>query len=101
MSQWNANEFRDRFRGQASRYMRMSSGQSSWPLKIAAGAAGLVLLAIVLLLVIPATLVFLLVLLAGRAVQAVGSGVRGVFGGGTTEGRRNVRVIVRRDASEP
>jgi len=86
----------------STRVYRVVSRQPSWVMRLAVGAGLLVFLGIVLLLVIPALVIFLVVLGAGALAQATADRVRSLFSGGGGDGmerrgRKNVRVIEPRD----
>lgn len=80
----------------AARVYRVFASQPSWALKLGASLAAVMIVAVTLLLIVPAIVVFMLVMLLGAAVQRLRSllprrksPVRDI------EGRKNVRVIGR------
>lgn len=73
--------------------------QPPWVVRLAVAAGALVLTGLVLLLLVPALVAAVVVFVLAALVAAAQSRVRRlVFPRGGTEGRRNVRVIERRDA---
>lgn len=82
----------------AVRLLTFAGRQPGWVAKLALGAASLVVIAITLLLVIPALIIGLAVFLAGSAAAGLRGRVRRMLGSGWRgEGRKNVRVLARRE----
>jgi len=88
-----------RVQERASRVYTFAASQPSWVTRIAAGAAALTLLAVffaLFLLIVPVVLIFLLVFLAAAGLASLRARLGRLFTGRDDAGRRNVRVIVRR-----
>jgi len=81
---------------QAARLFTVVQNQPSWISKAALGAAFLVFTGVVLLLVIPALLIAAGVFLFLAGTASLTRAFRNMFGF-ERSGRRNVRVITRRD----
>lgn len=81
----------------AVRLLTFASRQPGWVAKLAIAAASLVLVAIVLLLVVPALLIGLVVFVAGALAAGVRGRARSLLSGWRGDGRRNVRVLARRE----
>jgi len=96
MTRFTVTSFGERVGGGSERVFQTVSRQPNWPLRIAAFAAALIVLAIALLILVPAAVIFLVALLAARAVEGVKRGWRRLIGRSDDEGRANVRVVVRR-----
>lgn len=79
----------------ALRLFKLLSKQPSWGVKLAVALGALVMLGAAAILVIPAVIVFLLVLLVGAAWQKARSLLAGAMPARDRDGRRNVRVVVR------
>lgn len=78
--------------------LTFATRQPSWVAKLAVGAAMLVVLAITLLLIIPALVIGLVVFFAGALAAGIRGQIRQMLGGGWRgDGRRNVRVLARRE----
>lgn len=96
MQNWN-----DAFRPYADRSTRVFTvvrEQPSWVTKIAIGAALLVTLAIIFLLVVPAVVIGLAVFAAASVIAGARRRIGGLWRpNGALDGRRNVRVITSRD----
>ncbi len=87
------------YAAQSSRVFSTVQAQPSWVTRLAFGAALIVLLAVILLLVVPALVIGLIVFSLGSLM----AGVQRRFGklrkpNGAFDGRRNVRVITRSDS---
>jgi len=78
------------------RMYTFAARQPAWVTRVALGAMALAMTLVVLLLVIPAALIFVTVFLLGALIAKARQGWRRLFGQPDQAGRRNVRVIVHR-----
>ena len=90
-------DLNDAFRAYADRSARVFTvvrTQPSWVTRVAFGAAMLVMLAVVFLLIVPAVVIGLLVFLVAMGVAGVRRRIAGLWRpNGALDGRKNVRVI--------
>lgn len=100
MAAWSYNEARERVArtgGDAARVFRSVASQPSWVLKLAAVLAAFAVIGMLIVLIVPAIVIFLVVILVGSLVEKAAAAFRSLVGARDREGRKNVRVIVRRN----
>jgi len=93
-SRWNdtVRTYADR----STRVFTVVRSQPSWVTRLAFGAAVLVLVAIVALIIVPAIVIGLAVFACGALLAGLRSRVRSLWRpNGALDGRKNVRVITR------
>ena len=93
----NANEAFRAYADRSARVFTVVRTQPSWVTKIAFGAALLVMLAVIFLLVVPAIVIGVVVFGVGMILAGIRRRVTGLWRpNGALDGRKNVRVIERR-----
>lgn len=95
MANWTYTSFREQVGAGGGRVFQSVASRPNWPLRLAAFAAAAVILAIALLVLIPAAVIFVLAVGIARGLNTIRTGFRRLVGRPDTEGRENVRVVVR------